>query len=168
MMIRLLFVFILSIFGSCSSAPEEPEYAVITYDSGEFLRIVSPRSGDLVRWSENPEQNGLKTWIIRDKDSLRIYRNLLKKTIIDSSVRIMPAVSTVRIGEMDFVDHSYTNDVHADAMIVFHYEDSARGCDSIFISSTHINPIRYNGFRATADSLCWEAVTNRITEFRQK
>ena len=169
-MIRILFICISLICGSCAPTSKELEYVSVTYDIGEYLRIVSPRSNDLARWSENPKRNGLDTRNIRDKDSLRIYRNFQKTIIVDSTARIVPAVLAMQFGEEgDFVDFYYMdNEVDADAMIVFHYEDAAKSNDSLFISVIRSNQIRYNSFRATADSLCWAAVANQIREFQQQ
>ena len=168
MMIRILFICISLICGSCAPTSKELEYVSVTYDISEYLRIVSPRSNDLARWSENPKRNGLDTRNIRDKNSLRIYRNLQKTIIVDSTARIVPAVLKMQFGKELLDIYHMDNEVDADAMIVFHYEDSAKSNDSLFISRSRSNPIRYNSFRATADSLCWAAVANQIREFQQQ
>ena len=167
-MIRTLFIFISVVLGSCARVADNIEYVSVIYDNCTWERFAALRSSDLVDESKNPEQNGLDVLTIRDKDSLQIYRNLQKTIIVDSTAKIVPVVLKMQFGK-EFVDIYHTeNEVTTDAMIVFHYEDAAKSSDSLFISTICSNQMRYNSFRATADSLCWAAVANQISEFQQQ
>lgn len=167
MMRRLLFFFILLLFGYCApESNDDLKYVSITYDSGDILRIARPWSNDLIRWSEQPYKHGLKTRIVRNEDSICYYRNLLHSITVDSAVCItsIPCRTTMQSENIE-LEFNNKNDLPADAMIVYHYNDIARSSDSIFISFIQDSPIRFNSFLASADSLCWAIVRTQIIGF---
>lgn len=159
---KLFVICVFSLFlANCKSriiSKQEPtiEQVSIFYDGGEVLRIVSPTSNSLIRWSENPSKNHLRQWTIRNSDSLNIYHDLLISVVIDSTLRI-PTVAKPSVSNSDGWDISYfddTNDIPAIAMLIYQYEDKKyRPNDTLFLSSQANNKVRLNEYLAECDSM---------------
>lgn len=164
--ITLLSVLLSFCTGNVDTA-SEIERVRIVYDNGSVLRIVQPKANDIVRWSVSPVDHHLTLRTVSDSDSLVIFIELLKSADVDS-LSYIATITAPTIKELDsglsVKYYDDTNDVNADAMIVYEYKDSLKDADSLFINYRKRPEFRINNHKCNLDTVICNKIYNLLVK----
>lgn len=165
--LSIIFFFLCFYSASCVSTkqPCPIEQLSVLYDDGTVLRIASPTSNDLIRWELRQDIQGLMRMTVSHPDSMALYEALLRSMKVDTTFIIKtvlePTFGKIKTPEFDMTYSYYdsTNDIPADAMIIYHYRKHCRDNDTLFagVQDCHI-VFRLNSYRASGDSKVWERI----------
>lgn len=163
----IIFFFLCFYSTNCVSTkqPCSIECLSVLYDDETVLRIASPTSNDLIRWELRQNMQGLSRMTVSHPDSIALYEALLRSMRVDTTIIIKtvlePTFGKIKTPEFDMTYSYYdsTNDIPADAMIVYHYRKHCRDNDTLFagVQDGHI-VFRLNSHRASGDFKVWERI----------
>lgn len=163
--IIVLSAILLSFCTSNNNKPCEIEHVIVVYDNGSVFRIVKPKANDIVRWSISPAEHDLELRTISDSDSLDIFCRLLKSVEVDSLSNIA-TVTVPTIKELDSLltvkYYDDTDDVNADAMIVYEYKGRLKKADSLFFNYRKRPEFRINNHRCNIDTAICSKIYNLL------
>lgn len=171
---RLILVILAACIGissCCHSKQSCPiEYISVLYDKENILRIVAPKSNDLIRWSGQLQKHGLATIKIKNPDSISTYRTFLQSMRMDTTVSIktvlQPTILEDSIYNMSYSFYDNTNDINAEVMIVYYYKNQCHGNDTLFVGSQSGSIVyRLNQYRAIGDTVLWQKIRRTIYSY---
>lgn len=157
----LILLIVCNLYCSPNGTQHHIDRVSIIYDSGEILRIVGLKSNDLIRWRNDLDNHSLKDTLITNYDSLKLFDDFYKSIKADTNT-IIKTVTIPTVIESDGLTLTYyddTNDIPADAMIVYHYNNGDRN-DSVFVGLSI--DCRINNYKAICDTTMLHKIRSSI------